>query len=152
MSKKTLSVVQLGAVSLAVVMAGPAHAAWEGYPGIHFKGANPGDADCIVRHSYSGVRNDCPTARTVVATVPVTAVGWYNTTVSVYGNNSWCRTTTVNGVGNGAHLGSATWTVAGPMTWQTLNTGSRYVWQDMSIVFDCELQSGGVIGGFNLTW
>ncbi|MBN8469567.1 hypothetical protein JYJ95_23945 [Corallococcus exiguus] len=135
-----------GVVALTAGTAG----AWQYYPGIAFKAAYAGDTSCFNVHSYSGIRNDCTTARTVIVSVPMWTVGNHPTAVSIYGNNSWCDTTTVNGVGNGANLGATTYTVAGPMTWQTLNTGTRYVWEDTAIVFTCGLQAGGIIGAFSI--
>ncbi|AFE03912.1 hypothetical protein COCOR_01176 [Corallococcus coralloides DSM 2259] len=137
------------AFGVVALSAGTA-AAWQYYPGAAFKAAYASDASCFNVSSYSALVNNCTTTRLAIATVPMWTAGYHPTTVQIYGNNSWCETTTVNGVGNGAHLGTATYTVAGPMAWQTLNTGDRYVWEDFAIVFRCGLQSGGVIGGFTI--
>ncbi|RKG89749.1 hypothetical protein D7V97_42395 [Corallococcus sp. CA053C] len=137
------------AFGVVALTAGTA-SAWQYYPGSAFKASFAGDVSCLNVQSYSAMRNDCTTARLVTATVPMWTVGWHPTSVSIYGNNSWCETTTVNGVGNGANLGATTYTLAGPLSWQTLNTGDRYVWEDSAIVFRCNLQPGGVIGGFSI--
>jgi hypothetical protein len=133
-----------------VALSASTAAAWQYYPGSAFKAYFASDTSCFNVGSYSALRNDCSTTRTVIASIPMWTVGNHPTTVQIYGNNSWCETTTVNGVGNGAHLGATTWTVAGPMAWQTLNTGTRYVWEDYALVFTCGLQAGGVIGGFTI--
>lgn len=115
--------------------------------GIALKAFYPSDAGCFSGYSYAGVVNNCSTARWISTTLPVPA-GWHGTSVSVYGNGSMCHTISTNGVGNGANLGPDTWTLAGPKTWQTLNTGDRYVWDWSPVLFECLLESGGIIGSF----
>ncbi|RKH56151.1 hypothetical protein [Corallococcus aberystwythensis] len=137
------------AFGVVALSAGTA-AAWQYYPGAAFKAAYASDAACFSVYSFSALTNTCTTHRLAIATVPMWTVGYHPTTVQIYGNNSSCETTTVNGVGNGANLGAPTYTVAGPMTWQTLNTGDRYVWEDFAIVFRCNLQPNGILGGFTI--
>lgn len=117
--------------------------------GFDFRTANPADAGCLSLSSYGGVVNNCSTSKLITASLSVPA-GVYATSVSIFGSNSYCQTVSTNGVGNGANVGAATWTVAGPPTWQTLNTGSRSVWSWSPVVFRCYLESGGVIGSFSV--
>jgi hypothetical protein len=115
--------------------------------GVVMKPLYPGDTNCFSVNSYSGIVNSCASARWISTTLPVPG-GWHTTNVSVYGNNTMCHTISTNGVGNGANLGADTWTLAGPKTWQTLATGDRFVWDWSPVLFECLLESGGVIGSF----
>jgi hypothetical protein len=115
--------------------------------GVVLKAYYPGDASCFSAWSYGGIANNCASARWVSTSLPV-PWGFHGTSVSIYGSSSYCHTVSTNGVGNGANVGADTWTVAGPKTWQTLNTGIRYVWDWSPVVFECLLESGGVIGSF----
>ena len=123
-----------------------AHSAANG-AGLTFKAYYPSDAGCFSSSSYGAIVNNCPDARWLSTSLPVPG-GWHGTNVSIYGNGSMCQTVSTNGVGNGANIGAETWTVAGPKTWQTLNTGDRYVWDSSPVVFRCLLESGGVVGSF----
>jgi hypothetical protein len=131
----------------AGVLAVSAQAAWNG-SGSQMKAFYPSDAGCIRTNSYAAVINTCSYAVYVNATLPVASEGWYNTSVSLFGSNSWCQSVSTNGVGNGANIGANTWTVAGPQTWQTLNTGSRYVWSWSPVLFWCLLEPTGQVGSF----
>jgi hypothetical protein len=107
----------------------------------------PSDAGCFTTSSYGGIVNNCPSARWLSTSLSVPS-GWHTTSVSIFGSNSMCLTVSTNGVGNGANVGANTWTVAGPQTWQTLSTGDRFVWDWSPVVFECLLESGGVVGSF----
>jgi hypothetical protein len=150
--KKTTAVFGSGLLAILTVgaLAGSAISGVNG-PGVDFKAAYPADDACfqLSGSSYAGITNTCSTARLIVATLPITNEGWHPTSVSLFGSNSWCQTVSTNGVGNGAHVGPATWTTAGPQTWQTLNTGDRYVWSWSPLAFRCVLEPGGVIGSFS---
>lgn len=138
----------LRALALAgALLATAAGAAWNG-SGSQMKAYYPNESDCLVTNSYAGIINNCTYSVYVNATLAVNTETWHATSVSMYGSNSWCQTVSTNGVGNGANLGATTWTVAGPKTWQTLNTGSRYVWSWSPVLFWCLLEPGGVIGSF----
>jgi hypothetical protein len=115
--------------------------------GVALKALYPGDASCFSGYSFAGVINNCTTARWISTTLPV-PTGWHGTNVTVYGNGTMCHTISTNGVGNGANLGADIWTLAGPKNWQTLNTGDRYVWDWSPVLFECLLESGGIVGGF----
>jgi hypothetical protein len=128
--------------------AGSAEAAVNG-PGFEFKAVTANDVSCFSRSSYGGLVNNCSTAKEVTATLPITAEGWYATTVTVYGSNSWCQSVSTDGFGNGAHVGPAAWISGASKTWLTLDTGSRYVWATTPLVFRCWLESGGIIGQFS---
>lgn len=117
-------------------------------PGSDFKSGYAGDVGCISQINYGAIYNHCATAREVVATITVEP-GWHPTSVTIYGNSTWCHTVTTNTVGNAAHIGTEVWTTAGPDSWQTLNTGNRYVWAGYALVFRCSLEPGGQIGIFN---
>jgi hypothetical protein len=150
--KKITALLGTGLCALAAVgsLAGSAFSQVNG-PGIDFKAVYPGDAACFQVNSYGGIINTCTTARLIQASLPITSEGWHSTSVSLYGSNSWCQTVSTNGVGNGAHVGALTWTTAGPQTWQTLNTGDRYVWYWAPLAFRCVLEPNGVIGSFSAT-
>jgi hypothetical protein len=131
-------VVGLGLVSGAAVAAA--------IPGVTFKASSGGDTGCLNRHSYGGIRNDCTYSVEVVGSV-VVPEGWHATSINVYGNNSWCQSVSTGGNANSAStVGDATWTLAGPDAWNTLNTGDRYVYWNSTLVFRCSLESGGIIG------
>jgi hypothetical protein len=117
-------------------------------PGVVLKAAFPGDAGCLARHSYGGLINNCGYAVEVVGFLPVISEGWHPTSVSLFGNNSWCMSVTTNGVGNGANIGPDIWTSAGPKTWHTLNTGDRFVWSWAALTYRCGLEPGGIIGEY----
>ncbi|MGC4070353.1 MAG: hypothetical protein QM784_37955 [Polyangiaceae bacterium] len=117
-------------------------------PGVAMHTSFGSQQGCVSRSSYGGIVNNCSYAVEVSGTLDVTQNAWHPTSVSIYGNSSWCQTVTINGVGNGAHVGAQVWTSAGPKSWQTLDLGSRYVWADMGLVFWCGLEPGGVIGNF----
>jgi hypothetical protein len=117
-------------------------------PGAMFKAAYASQASCINVSSYGQLVNNCSYSVLVEGSVPVTENAWHATSVSIAGNNSWCQTVTINGVGNGANVGNQVWTSAGPVTWQTLDTGARYVWSTMGVAFRCGLEPNGAIGLF----
>lgn len=135
------------AIAGVAVLVTNADAAWNG-SGSQMKAYYPSDAGCVRTNSFAGIINTCSYSVYVNATLPVQPEAWHATSVSIYGSNSWCQTVSTNGVGNGANLGSETWTVAGPQTWQTLNTGSRYVWSWSPLLFWCYLEPGGSVGSF----
>jgi hypothetical protein len=145
--KRILALVPVIALGVFGTFIGDVPAAVNG-PGIVFKAAFPEDAGCLSVSSYGGIVNNCATARWVKAALPISE-GWHPTSVSIYGNSSMCYTVSTNGVGNGAHIGADTWTLAGPKAWQTLNTGDRYVWSWSPLLFSCLLESGGTIGSFS---
>ena len=147
--KKLTAVLGSSLFSIAVVgaLAGSATSGVNG-PGFDFKTVYPGDAGCFQVSSFAGLTNTCSTARLIQATLPITSEGWHPTSVSLYGSNSWCQTVSTNGVGNGAQVGPTVWTTAGPQTWQTLNTGDRYVWSWAALTYRCVLEPGGTIGAF----
>ncbi|WP_164013881.1 hypothetical protein [Pyxidicoccus trucidator] len=118
--------------------------------GFDFRAMNPADAGCLVRSSFGGVVNNCSTSKEVTASLSVTTTGVHPTSISMFGSNSWCQSVSTNGVGNGANVGAFTWTVAGPQTWQTLNTGDRTVWSWSPVVFRCSLEAGGIIGSYTV--
>jgi len=115
--------------------------------GVVMKALYPGDASCFAVNSWSGIVNNCATARWISTTLPV-PTGWHGTNMTVYGNSTMCHTVSTNGVGNAAHQGPDTWTLSGPKNWQTLNTGDRYAWDWSPVLFECLLESGGIVGGF----
>ncbi|MEM9490319.1 MAG: hypothetical protein AAGC55_14330 [Myxococcota bacterium] len=121
-------------------------------PGVEFKAAYGSSQDCLSVLSYGGIQNTCSYRVTVVAWAPVASTGNYGTEVQVYGNNTWCQSMTINGVGNASHLGSQVWTSAGPDAWKVLNTGTRYQWDDMGILFRCGLDAGERIGRATTSW
>ena len=118
-------------------------------PGTDFQAGYAGDVGCISQTNYGAIYNHCATAREVVAAVEVQP-GWHPTYVSIYGNSSWCHTVTTDGNGNAPHIGPDVWTTAGPDSWQTLNTGNRYVWAGTALVVRCGLEPGGQISLFNV--
>ena len=117
-------------------------------PGAMFKAASASDAACVNVSSYGQLSNNCNRAVLIEGSVPATENAWHPTSVSIAGNNSWCQTVTINAVGNGAQVGNQVWTTSGPVTWQTLDTGSRFVWSTMGIAFRCGLEPNGSIGIF----
>ena len=147
--KKALSAVALA--GLATLGVQDSTQASEGLPGLSMKAASAADAGCFSRNpgNYASIQNNCATAREIQGFVQLPSGGTYNTRISIFGNNSWCQTVTINGVGNGAQVGPATWTTAGPQSWQTLNLGARFIWTDMSISFRCVREPTGIIGNFN---
>jgi hypothetical protein len=138
------------------MLAGPAFAAGtQSFSGFHFRPASPADAGCFSRYNYGGLRNDCSTARTVIATVPHMGSGWYSTSVTVLGNNTWCRSLSIGDKGDYANGStSPAWTISGPMTWQNLNMSLVGIFNNtnQSILVECGLQSGGVIGSVSVSW
>lgn len=138
----------VAAVGLTAVV-DDAHSGING-PGQSMRAAFGGDTGCLARFTgYADLINNCPYAVEISGALPVTFEGWHPTSISLFGNNSWCQSVTTNGVGNGAHIGPATWTTAGPKTWQTLNLGDRYVWAWAALDFRCVLEPGGVIGEYS---
>ncbi len=118
----------------------------ESKPGVAFKAAHSADASCINTVSYGAIINDCTTSRMVVATLPNMSLGNHPTSVAVFGSNTWCQSVTTDSRGNGLHIGALTWTIAGPQTWQTLDTGDRTSLGWSPLTFRCRLEPGGMIG------
>jgi len=115
-------------------------------PGATFQAAQGGNAGCLNRHSYGGIRNDCSYSVEVVNSI-VVPDGWRQTSVNIYGNNSWCQSVGTGGNANSSSTpGPIVWTLAGPDAWNTLNTGDRPVSWNTPLVFTCMLESGGIIG------
>ena len=141
-----LTPVLLGALAGVVSAPMTAESATNG-AGVALKAYYSSDDSCFSGYSFAGIINNCTTARWVATTLPVPA-GWHSTSVSLFGNSSFCHSVSTNGVGNGANVGPDVWTTAGPKSWQTLNTGDRYVWDWSPVVFRCLLESGGIIGSF----
>lgn len=129
------------------IAANDAHSGVNG-PGIVLKAAFPGDAGCLSRTTFADIRNNCSYPVEVAGFLPVLSEGWHNTSISLFGSNSWCQSVTTNGVGNGANVGAVTWTTAGPQTWQALNLGDRFVWASAALDYRCGLEPGGVIGEY----
>jgi hypothetical protein len=137
------------ATVLALGMIGEEAHSSSNAPGSELHAAQGGNAGCLSRHTgYADVRNNCAFAVEVEGFLPILAEGWYPTRLVLFANNSWCQSVTTNGVGNGAHIGPATWTTAGPQTWQVLNLGDRFVWAPSALAFRCVLEPGGVIGEY----
>jgi len=137
----------IAAATLGVV-SNDAHSGVNG-PGLQFKTAFASDAGCLSRNTgYADIINNCTYAVEIGAALPVLSEGWHNTSVWLLGSNTWCQSVTINAVGNGAQVGPATWTVAGPPTWQVLNLGSRFVWANTSLEYRCVLEPHGVIGEY----
>ncbi len=146
MNKTICTVVPAVALAAMALLGAEAQSA-NNSPGIAFKAAFHDHAGCLSRSSgFGNLVNNCTYAVEVLAVLNVPAEGWYSTKVSLFGSNSWCQSVTTNGVGNGAQVGPATWTTAGPQTWQTLNLGDRYVWNWAALTYRCNLEPSGVIG------
>jgi hypothetical protein len=127
----------------------PAPASALSGPGAALKGAYAGNQGCFNTVSYGAIQNNCSTPQLLIGTLAVSPNAWHTTSVSLYGDNSNCQVVTTNGVGNGSYLGPVTYAVSGPQTWQTLNTGSVYVWDVTSaLTLRCVLEPGGEIGSF----
>lgn len=120
-------------------------------PGAVMKNSFPADNSCLSTLSYGGIINNCTHSVAVVGTLQLPA-GYHATSISIYGDNSWCQTVSVNGVGNGAYFPnnnqSPVYTTAGPKTWQVLNLGNLYVANSTGTIFRCQLEAGGAIGNF----
>jgi hypothetical protein len=115
-------------------------------PGLTFDTSSGSQTGCLNRHSFGGIRNDCTYAVEVSGSM-IVPQGWRNTSINVFGNNSWCYAVSTGGNSNSASPpGPTVWTLAGPDTWNNLNTGSIYVYWNSTLVFTCGLEPGGVIG------
>jgi hypothetical protein len=133
--------------SSMALLANPVFAQTNG-AGIDLHAAYPSAASCITTSSYAGVTNTCSYSVLVEGTLQGLATGYHTTSVSIYADNSSCQFLSTNGVGNGSFLGPVTYAVSGPKSWQTLNTGSIYVWSWSPLIVRCTLESGGIIGSF----
>lgn len=122
-------------------------------PGATMKNSFPQDNSCLSTSSYGGIINNCSYSIQVVGTLQLSP-GSHPTSVRIYGNNSWCQTVSINGVGNGASIGSQVYTTSGPKDWNTLNLGNLYVYDgpdgnsETGTLFRCSLETGGIIGNF----
>lgn len=122
------------------------------HPGLAFKATFAADAGCLSRYTgWGDLRNNCAYPVDVSAVLAVPSDAWSPTKVYLVGNASWCRSVTINAVGNGLQVGPQVWTTGGPKVWQSLNLGDRYVWGNTSLVFNCGLEPGGVIGEYGTT-
>jgi hypothetical protein len=132
------SVIGIGLVSGAATAAA--------IPGVTFKSADGGSAGCLKQHSFGGIRNDCSDAVMVVGSA-VVPEGSHSTYVEMFGNSSWCQAVSTGGNANSASKpGSVVWTSSGPDAWSRLNTGDVFVYWNSTLVFQCLLESGGIIG------
>jgi hypothetical protein len=114
--------------------------------GIMFKGYYPADEACLQGSGFGAIYNNCSDAHYVVFAMHVPA-GWHPTSVNVWGNNSFCQSASAAPEGAWAmEVGPETWTTAGPKTWKVIDTGERYVWDDTTVSFFCQLEGGGLIG------
>jgi len=116
-------------------------------PGATMKNSFPQDNSCLSTSSYGGIVNNCTYSVQVVGTLEL-STGSHATSISIYGNNSWCQTDSINGVGNADFVGSQVYTTSGPQVWQTLNLGNLYVYDLEGAIFRCSLEAGGIIGNF----
>ncbi|MBN3949735.1 MAG: hypothetical protein V7K14_11585 [Nostoc sp.] len=116
-------------------------------PGATMKNSYPQDNSCLSTSSYGGIVNNCTYSVQVIGTLQL-ATGYHATSISIYGNNSWCQTDSINGVGNASFVGSQVYTTSGPKVWQTLNLGNLYVYDGTGTIFRCSLEAGGYIGNF----
>jgi hypothetical protein len=106
------------------------------------------DAACFSSFNYGAVINTCPTARWLSTSLSVPA-GWHSTSVSIFGNNSYCHTATTNNVGMPYSIGPDVGTLTASRDWNSLDTGDRFVYDWSPVVFECLLESNGVIGSFS---
>ncbi|MEH2222318.1 hypothetical protein [Nostoc sp.] len=122
-------------------------------PGATMKNSFPQDNSCLSTSSFGGIINNCTYSVQVVGTLQLSP-GSHPTSVRLYGSNSWCQTVSINGVGNGASIGSQVYTTSGPKDWQTLNLGNLYVYDgpdgnsETGTLFRCSLEAGGIIANF----
>ncbi|MEH1936796.1 MAG: hypothetical protein V7L14_24450 [Nostoc sp.] len=117
-------------------------------PGASMKNSFPQDNSCLSTSSYGGIVNNCTYSVQVVGTLQL-STGYHATSIyQIYGNNSWCQTASINGVGNAASFGAQVYTTSGPKVWQTLNLGNLYVYDGTGVIFRCSLEAGGIIGTF----
>jgi hypothetical protein len=116
-------------------------------PGLMMKAYYPADSACISGSSYGGIVNTCNRAVFVDGTLTV-APGSHATRISVFGNSTNCRSSTVGGNSNAYQLGDLVWTPAGPKAWHSLNTGVRSVPIDHALVFECLLEPQGKVSIF----
>ena len=121
--------------------------AQENGAGVTLKAYYPADAACLVGANYGGLQNTCPRAVFVVDALSVPP-GNHNTYVWLFGNNSFCQTASLGTTGLPVHLGAETWTVSGPLHWQQLMTGVRFVSSATPVTFLCKLEPNGYIGTF----
>lgn len=156
MMKRILNLTQVCAAALAVMAASPSFAGGtQSLSGAAFHATAAADASCFNTYGYSGLRNDCSTTKVVIAAMPHFGVGYYNASVSVYGNDTYCKSVAVNTVagfanGNDYGLGTNYYT---PPYWQTLNLGTVSInGASQSIIFVCWLSPGSIVGSAMLNW
>jgi len=117
-------------------------------PGATMKNSFPQDNSCLSTLNYGGIINNCNYSVQVVGSLQLSA-GYHATSIyQISGNNSWCQTVSINGVGNGNSVGPQVYTTSGPKVWQTLNLGNLYVYEGSGVIFRCSLEAGGGIGTF----
>ncbi|MCC5623988.1 hypothetical protein, partial [Nostoc sp. CHAB 5715] len=96
-------------------------------PGATMKNSYPQDNSCLSTSGYGGIINNCAYSVQVVGTLQLLP-GYHPTSIRINGNNSWCQTLSINGVGNAAFVGPQVYTSSGPKDWQTLNLGTLFVY------------------------
>ncbi|MEH1831249.1 MAG: hypothetical protein V7L29_03990 [Nostoc sp.] len=122
-------------------------------PGATMKNSYSQDNSCLNTINYGGIINNCAYSVQVVGTLQLSP-GNHPTSIRINGNNSWCQTLSINGVGNAAFVGPQVYTSSGPKNWQTLNLGTLSVHDgpdgnsETGTLFRCSLEAGGVIGNF----
>jgi hypothetical protein len=137
----------IGAVVALAKVQTDAHSATNG-AGLIMKAYYATDAACFSSFNYGAVINTCPTARWLSTSLSVPA-GWHSTSVSIFGNNSYCHTATTNNVGMPYSIGPDVGTLTASRDWNSLDTGDRFVYDWSPVVFECLLESNGVIGSFS---
>lgn len=143
--KMLLSSLAFTAVAAAATLS-PGIARAEAIPGLRFQNSYAADAGCLNRHSFGGIRNDCPYT-VEVWTSMVLPDGWRSTSVNIFGNNSSCYAVSTGGNANSAGpRGPTRYTLAGDDKWNTLDTGAILVNWNSTMVFTCSLEAGGIIG------
>ncbi|MEJ6482314.1 hypothetical protein N0Y54_13455 [Nostoc punctiforme UO1] len=117
-------------------------------PGATMKNSFPQDNLCLSTSSYGGIVNNCNYSVQVVGSLQL-STGYHAASISIYGNNSWCQTASINGVGNASWMSFQIYTTSsGSKSWQTLNLGNVHVYDDTGTIFRCSLEAGGYIGNF----
>lgn len=154
--KRILTLTQVCAAALVVVLAGPSYASGvQSLSGIQFQAASPADAGCINRYREGGIQNNCSTTKTVIASIPHYGVGWYNTYVTAYGSSATaCRSMTISDKGDVSYGGTFVALSSSLMNWQNVYLAYLPIYSgtNQSFTFECALQPGGIIGSLTLTW
>jgi len=118
--------------------------------GVTVKGYYPADTACLQSWDYGAIRNMCPNSVSVFAVLSPPQ-GWARRTyVDLFGNNSSCETSSLGYLGLPIERSSTAHSVSGPQSWQVLETGNRNVYASTPVMFSCQLEGGGVIGGFHV--